>query len=245
MKIRFNFYIISTTFFVFLILPFVVYAQTSRSNCVITKIGNTGDQKPVLPPGCEDPSLGIGLPGGLLVPPNLTAHTTYPKYYQLPPISPDNSYDVYTCDNHLWGSKELVSVLYTVSKRWKQKYPAGLLYIGDLNATGHASHKWGRAVDLEATTNGTDMVADFTGKFGPYNRAATVELGKMFAETNMIQNIWFNDVSVNSEVLAFVNDPAHTNRSKGMVMQPITGHDNHFHLDVQLDPFLDVWEPGC
>lgn len=243
MKRKVFIFFILEIFIIALFFPIVIFAQSVQSNCIITKIGNPDPAvKPNIPPGCSLP----GAPGapieGLISPPNLTQHTSYSGYYQLPPTSPDNSYDVYTCDNKLWGSKQLIDVLYTVAKRWKQKYPGGYLYIGDLNASGHASHKWGRAVDLEATTNGTDMVADFTGNFGPYNHGATVELGKMFADTNMVKNIWFNDVSVNSAVLAHASA---TGKSKEMVMQPITGHDNHFHLDIQLEPLLAPWEPGC
>jgi hypothetical protein len=239
--VKIYFLLVFTVSFLFMPIA-LVFGQTAQSNCVITKIGAPDPATlPNLPQGCTQPGQHTPL-DGLLSPPNLIPHQTRAGYYQLPPVSPDNSYDVYTCDNQLWGSKELIDVLYTVAKRWKQKYPGGYLYIGDLNASGHASHKWGRAVDLEATTNGTDMVADFTEKFGPYNRVATVELGKMFVDTNLVKHIWFNDVSVNSEVLKYASD---TGRSKNMLMQPITGHDNHFHLDINLEPLLEPWEPSC
>lgn len=50
----------STALFFFLVFPIIIFAQTAQSNCVITKIGNPGDLKPVLPPGCESPSQGGG-----------------------------------------------------------------------------------------------------------------------------------------------------------------------------------------
>jgi hypothetical protein len=238
MKRKLLIYFLLEIFIITAFFPFIIFAQTTQSNCVVTKVGDPKDQ-PNLPPHCQVSALPIE---GLISPPNLTQHTSYQGYFQLPPVSDDNSYDVYTCDNQLWGSKQLIDVLYTVAKRWKQKYPEGYLYIGDLNASGHASHKWGRGVDLEATTNGTDMVADFTENFGPYNHGATIELGKMFADTDMVKHIWFNDVSVNRAVLDHAST---TGRSKEMVMQPITGHDNHFHLDINLEPLLQVWEPSC
>lgn len=229
-----------STAFLFLMFPVIVWAQTVKSNCVVTKIGNPGDQKPVLPPECSSP---VGQ-DGMIYPPNMVEHPTRKGYFQLPFPSPaSGSYESYSCANQSWGSKELVGVLYTVAERWKQKYPQGRLNIGDLNASGHASHKWGRGVDMNATTNGVDWVANFVR--GNYNEQATIELGQMFADTNMIQNIWYMGQPVINSVLAYANDPANPNRSAGLVMQPLPLHDDHFHIDIKLDPFLEVWEPDC
>lgn len=215
-----------------LFLPLKSFAQSSVS-CWVTKIG-TPSEEAVLPFPCR----GAEDINGLIYPQPLTKHPTRAGYYQLPP-STDGSYRIETCPGQSWGSQELVGVLYTVAKRWKELHPRGRLNIGDLNAFGHKSHNWGRAVDLDATTTGSDWVADFTK--GNYNRSATIELGKLFVDTNLILNIWYNDQAVNNEVLAYSRA---TGKSLGMNMKPIVGHNNHFHVDINTEK-LGFWVPGC
>lgn len=224
-----------------LYFSFAVFAQTAKSNCVITKIGNPGDQKPALPPECQTNSID-----GLLTPPNLQEHPVMKGYFRMPDPD-DGSYRLITSGDCLYGSPELISVLYTVAKKWKEQHPQGYLFINDLNGPQppHSSHKWGRGVDLVATTDGTDRVADMTENYGPYNRIATVELGQLFASTNKILNIWYNDAPVRKEVLDFANDPKNPNHSAGMNMEWIKGHDNHFHVDINLEPLLSTWAPSC
>jgi murein endopeptidase len=129
-------------------------------------------------------------------------------------------------------------VLYTVAQRWKAAHPKGWIYLGDMNAAGHKSHRWGVAADLEATTNGTDWVADMTKP--SYNRAATIELGKMFVDTGKLKNIWYNDTAVDQAVIAYAQS-MHLPLTQ---MMPISGHDNHFHVDVTT-PRGPQYEPGC
>lgn len=209
--------------------------SNGASNCVWTKVGD--------PKGDPDLSRcqgGLDFPAinGLTFPPNIQAHSTKKGYYALPK-SPTGAYKSYTCSGRSWGSMELIGVINTTAERWKTKYPNGWINVGDLNATGHKSHKWGRAVDIDATTNGKDWVADFTK--GNYNREATIELGKLLVDTNMVRSIWYNDPRVDSAVLEYAKS---TGKSAAMVMHPIVGHDNHFHLDIEI-PLLAVWEPGC
>lgn len=220
----------------FAFAPNAFAQQTFTSNCVITKIGNP-QGGPNLPPECASP---VG-PDGIIYPPGMVEHPTRPGYFQFP-LPTDGSYrfEAPSCRGQHWGSKELIGVLYTVAQRWKQQYPEGRLNIGDLNATGHKSHNWGRAVDMDATTNGRDWVGDYTK--GNYNREATIELGKKFADTNLILNIWYMDQAVNNAVLAHARG---TNRSSGMVMKSVAAHDNHFHVDINLKPLLPYWVPGC
>ena len=221
-------------FILFFILsfPLLASAQTFYSNCVVTKVGNPANA-PALPPECAT--------GDLTLPPNLgVENPTHPGYFQMP-ASTDDSYNLYTCRNRNWGSRELISVVYSVAKRWKTKYPQGRINIGDLNAVDHKSHNWGRAVDLDATTNGKDWVSDYTK--GSYNRQATIELGQMFVDTEKVLNIWYNDQAVNNAVLSYSKA---SGKSKGMVMHPIEGHDNHYHLDVRQTPEkLSFWTPDC
>ena len=121
------------------------YAQNSATACITTDIG-TPKTSPNIPPECPSNYVGVE---GLLTPPNLgPENSTHKGYYQLPK-STDGAYMSYSCPAQSWGSKELVSVLYTVAQRWKKEHPKGVLMIGDLNASGHKSHKWGRGVDIQ------------------------------------------------------------------------------------------------
>lgn len=236
MRTNIKLFFIITIFISLALSPIGALAQSARSNCVVTHIGPTPVVSPVLPPECAASGSG-----DLLLPPGLIENLDHPGYFQMPPAT-DGSYVLLSCANRRWGSKDLISVLYTVARRWKTEFPKGRLNIGDLNAIGHKSHNWGRANDLDATTDGRDWVSDYTK--GSYNRDATIKLGKMLADTDMVLNIWYNDVAVDSAVLAYSNEiPGH---SKGMVMKPQPGHDNHFHLDVRQTPAkLPFWTPGC
>ncbi len=123
-----------------------------------------------------------------------------------------------------------------------------------MNATGHGSHFWGIAVDMDATTNGSDWVAEMTN--GNYNRDATAELGKMFVDTGRIAEIWYNDISVNREVLDYAKGPPEKSsmfkptqacpecgpNHGGML--PLELHDTHFHVDIDRE-YLPDWGPDC
>ncbi len=151
-------------------------------------------------------------------------------YVQLPP-SWDGSYrfEDPTCHGEHYGSADLVNVIRNVAAQWKARYPNGRLNIGDLTAgAGHASHKNGIDFDLDATTNGRDWVADYTR--GNYNRQATIELARMFADTGKLKIIFYNDRQV---INAF-----------GGKMQRWPNHANHFHVRINTAK-LPTWAPEC
>ncbi len=221
-------------------------------SCVITKVGAPKGPPPALPVECMGTGTDIPGAGGIEYPPNLKCKTD--GYCQMPK-STDGSYafEAPTCDGQHWGSKDLIGTLYTVAKRWKQKYPKGRLNIGDLNASGHKSHFFGIAVDMDATTDGKDAVADMTR--GGYNREATTELGKLFTDTDQIAEIWYNDQVVNKAVLKYAKDTGKSSFYKPTDacpecssslggMRPLVAHDNHFHVDVKRK-YLKNWGPGC
>lgn len=197
-------------------------------------IKTTGEIGSVANYVCTVP-VGLATGGGVTPPPNLGPPNMFGYYRMPPPLN--GAYDMYSCDGRQFGSHALVSTLYTVSNQWKQMYPEGWVNIGDLNAIGHKSHKWGVAVDLDATTNGRDFAADYTK--GNYNRAATIQLGILFVDTGQIKNIWYNDAEVNAAVKAHA-----ASRGIPLTMKPIPGHDNHFHVDVNA-PRGPLWMPGC
>lgn len=205
----------------------------AQSVCHQTDLGKVaGNPKP--PPECGSTITGIQYP------PNLECK---PNGYCKMPAPTDGSYQLTVCANHLWGSKLLIGTLYTVAKQWKQKYPKGYLRINDMNAAGHNSHKWGRAVDMNAVTNDGKRAADSTS--GPYDAAKTIELGQMFLDTKQILNIWYSHVNETNALKAYA-------RSKKLPFQFIEdpknvpgAHFNHFHVDVNLKPLLPEWEPSC
>jgi hypothetical protein len=165
---------------------------------------------------------------GVECPPNLGGpDPARNDYFQLPK-NPD-AYSSYSSSNNQYGSKELVCVVYTVGKALKAKYPGASLHIGDMNAAGHKSHFWGIAMDLVALNNGSIFAADNT-KSG-YNKQATVDLGKLFVDTGIIQNIWWcgTDGSI-EEIRAYAE-------SKGtpINIRCISGHNNHFHVDISCE----------
>lgn len=219
--------------------------SNTGSNCWITKVGNPTDPSPTWPPECQSTNTG----SGIQYPPNLQKCPGAPDGYYKMPDATDGSYKFYSTPNHHCGSKELIGVLYTVAKNWKQKYPQGWLDIGDMNAAGHASHKWGIASDINAHPRPDKIAANMT--LGNYDQAATIVLGKMFVDTDMLAEIWYNDAKVNSEVLKYAKGPpeksslykptkACTECSKDVGgMRPLPLHDNHFHVDIDRDYLPD------
>ncbi len=186
-------------------------------------------------PTCtETPAATPG--AGLQKPPNIGG-PGIDGYYTMPP-SLNGALHINSCQAHRTGSLEQISVLYTVAERWKSVHPKGWINLGDMNAAGHLSHKWGVAADIEATTNGIDKVADFI--HGNYNQAATIELGEMFVDTGKLKSIWFNDEVVDHAVTAYA-------RSKNLPleqMMPQLHHDDHFHTNTN-GPRGPLYEPHC
>ena len=235
--------------------------QTVKSNCWVTKVG-IPLVSPVLPATCPSTG-GLGIEG-VETPPNLECKPDNDPLagYCKMPNSTDDSYRFGdpSCHGQHWGSKELISILYTVAKNWKSKYSKGYLILSDLTAAGHESHGWGIAVDMDATTDGVDCAANYINGWRScappkFNRTATVELGKMFVNTGILAQIWFDDASVDSEVLDYARSTGKSSLFKSTEacpecgpdhggMRTLGGHDNHFHVDVDR-PYLKTWLPSC
>jgi hypothetical protein len=230
------------------------FSSLSQSNCSIVKVGSPPEKDLVLPAQCPN-YIGIK---GITCPTDMQANTAHSGYYLLPK-SPSGAYKSYVCKNHSWGTKELICAIHTVAERWKQKYPSGYLSVGDLNGLdkavvgsgngGHATHLWGRGVDIDATTNGKDCAGDYAGTINAagitctrsnYNYQATVEFGKMLIDTGLIRNIFFDDENADVEM----NNYAKSIGKPLNKCYPIGGHANHFHVDLEV-PLLEYWGPGC
>ena len=183
-------------------------------------------------------SAGPGGPSGvngLQSPPNLGAADSQ-GYYRLPP-SAGGSYRTYSTPGEQCGSLALIQTLYTVSQAWKARF-GGYLYIGDLNASGHKSHRNGVDVDLIAIAGDGSRAADYSR--GGYSRDKTIELGKMFVDTGIVTDIGYQDGQAGSAIDAYY-------REKGQgssVVRPWSGHDDHFHVRIK-DEFRGPRSERC
>lgn len=184
----------------------------------------------------ENPPAGknSGAPetGRATSPPNLGGPNTL-GYYQMPePTADEYVFSPGTCPAQRWGQKDLINVIYATAKAWKARFPDSRLRVGDLNASGHNSHRWGVAVDISITNQ---SAANTSG-----DRNRSIELGKMFINTNLIKNIWYCDSAVNSAVMGH----ARANNLSLQQMACVAGHYDHFHVDV-IVPRGPESTPGC
>lgn len=280
-----------------LFFPKTSFAQEFTSNCVVTKVGNPKTQ-PVLPPECQEapaPAPEKAPGSGIIYPPQelecISAEGEKTKrrdgttitgikgeYCKMPP-SLDGAYknvprgEWNRWGPQVWGSKEMIGVLYTIAKRWQEYYckPEDIsskkckaqLQIRDMTSAYHIHHFWGNGVDLTATTNGTDCVADFArGNCNKnYNARATVRLGEIIVDTGYMHEIIHNGdtrpitaidpdtlkpkqkkSNVNKEIYLYAQSK-YPNRFKqkrySAKIRPgvihVGGHDNHFHLYIDRD----------
>lgn len=198
---------------------------------------------------------------GVECPPNMEEKADKPGYFKMPD-APGGEYTVnkyLTGGTQIYGSRQLVCVLYTVGMAYNEAMAGrSKLDIGDLNATGHQSHKWGVAVDLDA--RGELAAADHSeARGGEYSTEATITLGKLFVDTGAIKNIWWCErgavgkpkgAPIRPEHLAGTDGTMNAIReyaeSKGtpITLYCIDGHHNHFHVDIKDEYMLGAWEPS-
>jgi hypothetical protein len=194
--------------------------EDNESACAELGFGNSGR----IP---QDESVGSGLqcPSDLSKTVSVSGFT----YYQMPAAeNGEYTFDPGAVEAQRYGQKELVCVLYTVAKNYKEKYGTkSTVKVGDLNASGHASHKWGVAADLNA--KGALAAADSTD--GAYNKEATIELGKMLVATGKIKNIWWCPSDDSAQKIKEYAD----SQNKPITIQCIAGHENHFHVDISAE----------
>ncbi len=177
---------------------------------------------------------------GITCPANLEPHPNKSGYFKLPD-APNGEYILYSSQQKRYGSQQLVCVLYSVALAFNTAMQGkSKLRIGDLNASGHKSHNIGIAVDLSG--EGEIQTASHTKDWkGSYSKEATITLGKLFADTGVLRNIWWcppdGDDSI-EQILSY----AKTKGIEGQI-KCITGHSDHFHVDIKKEFSLEFWEP--
>lgn len=150
-------------------------------------------------------------------------------YFQMPEApNGEYSFDPGAPPAQRYGSKELVCVLYTVGKAYAAKYSGqSHLDIGDLNASGHKSHKVGVDVDVDAV--GDIRAANHTA--GNYSTEATIALGQMFVDTGLIKLIIWCDPGDGSGA-AIQNYGNQIGKPVNVTCE--SGHQNHFHVRLNI-----------
>jgi len=162
-------------------------------------------------------------------------------YYQMP--SGEDSYYIGLSPSETCGQKDLIDVIYTVARRWESRFPDNPIRVGDLNGLGHSSHDHGVDVDISDRNAGSSGKPTGTAYGGDYsyanaaedfNPSMAIELGKLFMDTNRIDQIFFSNNSsdtIGSPVVSAVNAYASSKSLSGR-MAPVSGHDDHFHVRI-------------
>jgi len=177
---------------------------------------------------------------GVQCPANLEAHPSQPGYFRMPD-APNGEYTKYSIPERQYGSRELVCVLYSVALAYYEQMDArSHMDIGDLNASGHKSHYKGIAADLDG--QGEIVAADNENYDSPpYSTEATITLGKLFVDTGQMKNLWWcgdGDGSLEA-IVAYANSQGKPFEGA----QCLTGHYNHFHVDVKEEFALPSFTP--
>lgn len=177
-------------------------------------------------------------------------------YYQLPPPVGDE-YDRRDGDECSWANVELLKLVNQTAIRWKAKYPDSRVQTWNFNASGgHASHQNGIDVDIaitnESAANMCSAFYDQPGTCGgglSEGACRSIELGKMFLESNIVQMIFYDDQDVDNAIMAYARDAGKTNF---IIAEPWgtqacgAGHHNHFHVRILDDYRLPTYLPsGC
>lgn len=173
---------------------------------------------------------------GVECPANLgEANPSRHNYYQLPPNPEVYSVLEENRRNKQYGAKELVCVLYTVGKAYREAYPNSILAVGEMNAAApHVSHNWGVAVDLWATPTGSAGAGEWAANHivGGYSTEATIKLGQLFVDTGILQDIWWCDGGDGSidAISAYASS-----KGKPINIKCIQGHSDHFHVNISCE----------
>lgn len=187
-------------------------------------------------------NINASLPG-VECPANLEAHPTRTGYYKMPEApNGEYSFNGGTPESQRWGSQQLVCATYSVALAYAEAMEGkSKVIVHDLNATGHESHNTGVALDVSA--GGELAAANHTdSRQGTYDTAATILLGKLFIDTGALKNIWWCEPSDGS--LGALIEYAQNKGTPFVGAKCLSGHKNHFHIDLKDEYDLEFWEPS-
>lgn len=181
----------------------------------------------------------------------LQEHPSRANYFRMPD-APNGEYDIYSSQARRYGSRALVCTLYTVALAYQQaRNGDSRLRIGDLNAAGHKSHYRGIAVDLSGFGE-IQSASHIASWKGTYSKEATIQLAQMFINTGILRNIWWcgpgsidQGITSSDEALQEIRSYAGLGTSKKIEgnIKCISGHHDHFHVDISVDFELPRWTP--
>lgn len=180
----------------------------------------------------------------LQCPANLEPNPTQPGYFKMPGAAPNNEYTVYSQTSKRWGSEVLICVIHTVGIAYNQAMGEdSKLRVGNLNTPlgqPSKSHRWGTAVDVSAA--GSIQAGSWNKPWkGVYSKEATVLLGKLFVDTGRIKNIWWCPPANDDSSEQIRNHAQST--GKPVNIKCISGHKDHFHVDLKDEYRLQVYSP--
>lgn len=146
--------------------------------------------------------------------------------YQLPNAE---YYNKYSSGEYQWGRQELVETIYQVAKRFNTAHPNVKISVGDMDAANgsHVSHRNGVDVDI----SGCPLMISCGGS---YDKNLSLELMKMFLDSNNIDLIIYEDPYVQNAGLEYIK----ANHLKGTIMNApqagvaVGSHTNHFHVRI-------------
>ncbi len=192
--------------------------------------------------GQETPDVSTGATlGDVQCPAVLEPHPSEAGYYRMPD-APNGEYSVYAVDSKRWGSRAVICATYSVALAYNEAMEGrSKMKVGNMNTPLNqpsVSHRWGTAVDHSAAGE-IQAASHNKPEKGTYSSEATVLLGKLWADTGMLRNIWWcppsGDGSI-SEILTY----AQTKGIEGTV-KCIDGHSDHFHVDIKNEYRLQVY----
>ncbi len=226
------------------------YRDAPEFDTHLQRVGGQTTSVPTTPAtsgGCSGPNTSINVQ----CPANLVEHPQHPGYFDMP-AAPAGEYvlqPVSHPDRH-HGSRELVCAIYSVALAFNQATGgASKLQIGDLNAGGHSTHKYGVAVDLSGA--GEFQAASHIDDWkGTYSKEWTLVLGDLFLKTGTIKNIWWcgpgsvdDGVTSNDQALDELVAMAAGKLGPGGQIKCIDGHHDHFHIDLKDEFRKPEWTP--
>lgn len=180
---------------------------------------------------------------GVSCPTVLEPHLSRAGYFRFPDAE-NGEYVTYMSETRRFGSQELVCVIYTVALAFNEAMGGrSQLRIGDLNAgEPHVTHAEGTSVDLSGA--GELQVASHTKDWkGTYDKDATVLLGKMFADTGQLRNIFWCPPD-GDDSLEQIRTYAQDNDLLEGTVSCVEGHADHFHVDIKAEYRLEFWKPA-